>query len=524
MKKFFCFGVLLLMFSAGLFAHEYILDKNPSRSWGFATYTGTTQVTTLTSGDWDFGYYDLTLPAGCHFYYYGWKVTHLRITTKGYIIPGFGSPPADTTISLSNVSMPNTSSPNPTIAVLWDDWDLSGGGTIWYTVASNYVIVEWRGVNKYATGGAYDFSCIICGNGHGNFPDCILFQYIDVVEGIGSTDYGVSSTMGVEHPQGTQGDEYSHNTASVNNGDIYMATPFVPIYGMTDGWSDGYPDSMIFRPNNGVWYCRMNDLAGSTTETYVWGTKNDIAVPGDYDANTYYDVGVYRPNNSIWFTNGAVTDFTVQWGQSGDIPVPGDWDGDGDTDIAVWRPSNGIWYIYYLPAGTAATIRWGQEGDMPVPADYDNDGQMDVAVYRPSNNVWYIRRSSNPALYYSFAWGADGDVPMPANFQSGAYCTACIYRPSTGQWFSYNQTNGSTYTLGPWGIASDVPIPNDWNAGTITDAAVFRPTSGMWYNYGYSAFSWGQIGDKPRIRRSSQIIAPALGNPSLTDGMGRSKK
>jgi len=525
MRKFTCFGILLFLFSIGLFGHEYIIDNNPTRTWTFGTYTGTTQVTTLTGGNWDFGYYDLALPSSNQFYYYGQKVTHLRITTKGYIVPGFGSPPAVTTVYGGNTAIPNTSAPHPIIAVLWDDWDLTSAGEIYYNFSSQFTTIEWRGVPRWATPGYYyTFVAVFIANNQSQLPDSIFFQYHDVEEGHGSIDYGASATIGVEHPGGTQGDEYSYNTASVNNDDILLFSPFIPIYDNTDGWGDGYPDPVVFRPNDGMWYISRNPNAGSGTEGHQFGAKNDIAIPGDYDGNGYWDWSVYRPSSSMWFTNGAITDFTVQWGRSGDIPVPADWDGDGDTDLGVFRPQYGLWFIYYLPAGTTTTVQWGQAGDVPVPADYDNDGITDIAVYRPSNTVWYIRRSSNPALSYEFPWGTDGDIPLPANIQTSVYSTACIYRPSTGQWYSYDQTSGSTLTTGPWGTASDVPVPNDWNQGGITDEAVFRPQTGMWYIQGYTNFQWGQLGDKPRCRRSTQIVAPPpVTNSSATDSMGRSR-
>jgi hypothetical protein len=523
MKKTFCLGALLLLVSVGLFSHEYIVDKNPKRDWTFGSWTGTTQVTTLTGGNWDFGYYDLALPAINQFYFYGQKVTHLRITTKGYIIPGFGSPSG--AVYSVNDPIPDTSSPHPVIAALWDDWDLSAQGEIWYGFNGQFTTVEWRGVPHYGGPGYhYTFSAVFVGNSQSQIPDTIFFQYHDVEEA-SPYDNGSSASIGVEHPGGTQGDEYSYNTASVSNGDILLFTPFIPVYDNTDGWGDGYPDPVVFRPGDGTWYIKQNPIAGSSTEAHQWGTSNDIAVPGDYDGNGYWDWAVYRPDSSMWFTNGGDTDFTVQWGRSGDIPVPADWDGDGDTDLGVFRPQLGLWFIYYLPGGTSTSIQWGTVGDVPIPGDYDNDGITDIAVYRPSNTVWYIRRSSNPALSYEFPWGTDGDIPMPANFQTGSYSTACVYRPSTGQWYSYDQTNGSSYVIGPWGTASDVPVPNDWDRGGLTDAAVFRPQTGIWYILAKTDFQWGQLGDKPRCRRSTQIVAPPPdNNSSARDSTGAIKK
>jgi hypothetical protein len=526
MKKFICVWALILLFSVGLFSHEYIVDNNPTRAWSVASYVGTTQVTTLTGGSWDFGYYDLALPANNQFYFYGQKVTHLRITTKGYIVPGFGSPPSGSSVYSSNDPIPDTSSPHPVIAVLWDDWYLVSAGEIWYNFSGPITTVEWRGVPHWGSPGYYySFTAVITGHTQFQLPDNIFFRYDAVEQGHASFDYGASATIGVEHPGGTQGDEYSYNTASVNNGDQVLFSPFIPIYDNTDGWGDGYPDPIVFRPGDGMWYIKQNPNTGSSTASIKFGTKNDIAVPGDYDGNGYIDWGVYRPSTGQWFTDGLVADFSVTWGQPGDIPVPADWDGDGDTDLGVFRPQSGLWFIYYLPGGTSTSIQYGTYGDVPVPGDYDNDGITDIAVYRPSNTVWYIRKSSNPAQSYEFPWGTDGDIPMPANFQTPSYSTACVYRPSTGQWFSYNQTSGTSSIIGPWGTASDVPVPNDWNAGGISDAIVFRPEVGMWYIELSSDFQWGQLGDKPRCRRSTQIVAPPPGtNSSTTDATGAIKK
>jgi hypothetical protein len=511
MKRVTFVAVAVLFFTVALFSHEYLVDSNPQRTWGFTDgqFFGSTQVTSLAGGDWDEGYYDLALPTVCQFYFYGRKVTHLRIVTDGYIIPGFGSPGGD--VESMNSGIPDPSSPHPMIAVLWDDWDLSAAGAIWYrindTAAAPFVIVEWRGVpHKDYPETSYDFAVAIIGNKNQELSDDVIFYYRDVDEGIPAVDFGASATVGIEHYAGTQGEEYSYDSASVADGKFIMFTPFVPIYDTTDAWGDGLPDPVIFRPSQGLWYLRKND--GSAHQATFWGTRGDVPLPGDYDGDGYWDILFYRPTQSTW--HHYTGDWAVHWGQSGDIPVPADYDGNGYTDLAVFRPDTGRWFIYFLPGGTTASIQWGTGGDIPVPADYDNDGKADCAVVRPSSNSWYIRKSSDPSSYYVFSWGTNGDVPMPANLMYGAYSTACVYRPSTGKWFSYDQTNGLTSVAGPWGIAWDVPVPNDWNGDGITDAAVFRPIGGAWYiSSGPTYFQWGKRGDKPRCRRSSLLVAPS---------------
>jgi hypothetical protein len=519
MKRLFLFGALILVLSAGMFSYEYILDNNPTRTWGMANWTGDTKVTALTGGTWDDGYYDLALPAANQFYFYGRKVTHLRISTNGYIVPCFGSPSGAGNYP-NNEPIPSINAPNPLIAVLWDDWDLQTTGEIWYTVNSAlyYVIIEWRSVPHYGyPGTSYDFSTSILGHADETIPNTIIFTYADVDNGVPSVDYGAGATVGVEHYTGAQGEEYSYDTASLQNSNKIMLTPFVPIYDMTDGWGDGIPDPVVWRPSDGIWYLRSN--YGSITYSYQWGVKNDIPLPGDYGGNAAIDFLVYRPSSSMWFNYWDVP-FGIQWGQAGDIPVPADYDGNGCTDLAVYRQNSGLWFIYYLPGGTSNSAQWGAPGDIPIPADYDGDGKADLTVFRPSNGIWYIQKSTNPAQSYIFAWGAEGDIPMPANFDSSSYSTACVYRPSAGQWFSYDQILGYGYTAATWGAESDVPVPNDWTGNNVTDPTVFRLPEGMWYVYGWATFQWGQLGDKPRCRRSSQIVAPPLFNKAVTDPGG----
>jgi len=511
MKRFIWATFILILFSGCLLSYEYIVDDNPTRTWSFVYHSGSTQITALTGGSWDDGYYDLALPTGNQFYFYGKKVTHLRISTNGYIRLGFGSATGDGN-DISNDPIPNTTNPDSIIAVYWDDLNLSSQGSIWYTLGSGYTYVEWRDVPRYGDPStSYDFNVAFCNSTHTNLPSEILFQYQDVGSGGSAYDYGASATVGVEHYMGTQGEEYSYNTASLSNGDMILFTPFVPIYGSTtdlDMYTSGQtePDIVAFRPSDGVWYYYHPD---GSTGYRSFGQRGDIPVPGDWDGDGDADECVYRPDSSTWFCWSPT--FATQWGQASDIPVPADYDGDGKLDIAIYRPSTGYWFIKYTAGGTLV-IQWGDEGDIPVPGDYDNDSKADCAVWRPSNNTWFIRKSSNPASAYVVPWGTEGDIPMPANFSSSAYHTLTVFRPSNGYWFTKNQETGGSLTPIQWGTDGDVPVASDCNAGSITDAAVFRPNIGTWFhrlaNPYPTTLAFGTAGDKPRCRRSFLIVSP----------------
>jgi hypothetical protein len=508
MKKLFFVCFILILVSPLLLSYEYIMNNNIP----YGTAAVNTKIAALTGGDWDDGYYDLVLPSTHQFYFYGKKVTHIRIWTNGYVTFGFGSAPTDYS-DYSNDPIPNVDNPDSYAAPWWDDWDLTANGEIWYILGSSapnyWVAIEWRNVphNNDSTA-SYDFQFFVTANMEWvgddltNRANTIMFNYMDTDSGTGVYDYGVSGTVGIEHYTGSQCEKYSYNESSLNNSLAILFTPFVPIYDTTDDNANGVPDLYVWRPSDGINYKRFDN---GTTGSFRWGTRGDVFVPGDYDGDGDSDTCVFRPSNSVWYSSDP--SFGTPWGTAGDIPVPSDYDNDGATDIAVFRPSDGRWYIKYW-AGGSANIWWGTQGDIPVPADYDNDGQADCAVYRPSENRWYIRKSSNPASDWNIWWGTDGDVPFPANRQHGsAYSTLCVYRPSTGTWYHKCQVGLESISI-RWGAEYDQPVPNDVNGNGYTDEVVFRPSDGMWYQYGLSVIPWGTLEDKPRCRRNRSIVAP----------------
>jgi len=510
--------VLFVVFSISAYAYDYLMADR--LAGGTQSYiAATTQITTLTAGDWDEGYYDMALGANYQFYFYGKKVTHLRIWTNGYVTFGFGSAPSDSTTDWTNDPMPDTSAPNGFAAPWWDDWDLSLGGGIYYTsfnvAGYYYTLIEWRGVPHIAGGGAVSFEVFFCSHTHTNIPDWIMFLYNDVVVGSAIYDYGASGTVGVEHPAGTQSRKYSYNEAYLSTSDIIYFVPFVPIYGGTQQlWGQAnFPCITLWRPDGGNWFYREQN--GSTHGPWQWGTRGDVPLPGDYDGDGDADECVLRPTTYHWFCFAPA--FTIQFGKMGDIPVPADFDGNGTIDLAVFRPNPGTWFVYHRDTGVSEVINWGTQGDIPLPADYDNDGKADCAVFRPSTNTWFIRKSSNTAQAWIMTFGTDGDIPMPTNIQTTAYATLSVFRPSDGNWYTYNQSTAAWGVPFNWGQNGDVAAPGDENGGGMTDAAVFRPQEGRWFIRSAISFpvvvNYGTIGDIPMFRRNFLNWTPPSGHP-----------
>ena len=504
MKKLLIITVMFML-PIGLFGQiEYLIDDTYIVSGG--AYT---QVTVLTAGNWDDGYVDLILPAANQFYFYGKKVTHVRMWTNGYVTFGFGAAPTDYS-DFSPDPIPHTDNPNSYAAPWWQDWDLTTTGEMWYEFGTNYTVCKWNGVphNGDATS-AYTFWVAFFNRNYSNIPllasNTILFGYPVKASGIGTYDNGSGATIGVEHYTGTNAAVYSEPSASPLSGDNILFVPHVPVYESTDIFAGGDVDLMIYRPSQGLWAYRDGDT-GSTGRLHFGGAY-DTPLPGDMDGDGNADPLLFRPSQGRW--RGISPNIDTYWGTHGDIPVPADYNDDGKTDIAIFRPYTGQWRINYTDGGSA-TFYFGQTGDIPVPGDYDGDGQIEVAIVRPGDYLqWRAAYSGGGGLNQFY--GIEGDVPMPGTWEGALDITQIgIFRDSDGSWRT-PQTG-----INHWGMSGDLPVANDYNQGGLTDWVIFRPSTGMWrilFNVGGSPSGngteyWGGTpGDIPRARRSSAVRA-----------------
>jgi hypothetical protein len=462
------FGLLLC---GQVFAYKYVVNNNATYSY----VVPTTQVAALTGGNWDDGYFDYALPGDFAFYFYGRQVTHLRISTNGYIIFGFGSASGDGTV-YDQTALPNNGDPNGIAAVEWADWYVPGTGGMYYdivgTAPNRTFVFEWRNITSWALQTEqYTFEVILY-EGSNN----IKYQYLDVTEGTGY-DWGNLASIGVEHPTGLQAEQYSRNIVSLSDGQAILLTPFVHVYGTTDFDGDGTPNATLFRPSISHWFVRGMD-GWSTTPAY-----GDIPVPGDYDGDGLAYGAIYNPATSTWHTEIG----NIVFGAEGDIPVPADYNGDGTTEIATWRPSEGRWYIY----GPIGGVVWGTWGDIPFPTDLDGDGAAEFVVWRPSDGQWYVYGPLGGVI-----WGAPGDIPITADIDGDGASEFVVWRPSDGQWYVWGPLGGWI-----WGMDGDVPVPADLNGDGITEAVVWRPSDSQWYVRGpMGGWIWGTLGDIPMMK------------------------
>jgi hypothetical protein len=144
----------------------------------------------------DDGYQTVSLPWS--FPFYGQEYTSITICSNGYVT--FGS----TGDAYENAGIPATAEPNAIIAMFWDDFNPTAGGTISYAYNSgpNEFYVLYNAVEHYSTSGSvgtYTMELILSSDGQ------VSIQYQTMVGLLNS------ATIGIENTDGAVGLEILHN-------------------------------------------------------------------------------------------------------------------------------------------------------------------------------------------------------------------------------------------------------------------------------------------------------------------------
>jgi len=141
-------------------------------------------------------------PLGFTFGYYGVDYTGVRVCSNGFL--SFTS----TSTAYSNTTIPDSSEPNNTLAVFWDDLNPSSGGAV-YTyadTANSRFIVEFAAVPRYgSTTDLETFQVILQADG------TILYQYRTLANVTGCT-------VGIENGDGTVGLQLVDNASYLHDG------------------------------------------------------------------------------------------------------------------------------------------------------------------------------------------------------------------------------------------------------------------------------------------------------------------
>lgn len=214
---------------------------------------------------WDDGTETVNLPFT--FTYYGVSTSTISVSTNGFVSL---TPNA----SYSEQPIPNEFEPNGAVFAFWDDLTTFSGQiyTGSFGVAPNrQFVVEWRDVTFLADESqSVSFEIILNENGS------IQTQYAVADSELAS---GISASIGIEDPSGTDGIQYAYHSNSISSG--VAVTYSVPFAGFVQGVATDANDGL---PLSGAIIVATNDEGREyKSKTLSDGTYRMMLTEGHYD-------------------------------------------------------------------------------------------------------------------------------------------------------------------------------------------------------------------------------------------------
>ena len=148
----------------------------------------------------------VNMPLPFEFTFYGEVFNEVQVAANGYLV--FGGSQAT---ALRNVPIPTTTAPNGLVAVHWDDLNPDVGQGVWVQVVgeapNRRFVASWIDVARFNRIGAATFQVIL-----EEGTNRIIYQYQDVDFDDDRYNFGASTTIGLESPSGTIGNQFSFDS------------------------------------------------------------------------------------------------------------------------------------------------------------------------------------------------------------------------------------------------------------------------------------------------------------------------
>lgn len=139
-------------------------------------------------------------PVGFSFPLFGETYEEFWVSSNGWL--SFSAPDSSHPL---NRELPTASVPLPLVAPFWDDLNPGRGGEVFWYSDGEQLLVTWREVPHFGSGGPYTFQVIL-------YPDgSVRFQYLNMVSRLDSATIGVQGAGGAEALLVAYNEEFVHD-------------------------------------------------------------------------------------------------------------------------------------------------------------------------------------------------------------------------------------------------------------------------------------------------------------------------